>query len=118
MFANTWKKRQQNLFAERNTQSTDQGALFGIADAAEGSLPVVKIVLSQLGGYLYEKRLSLRPEDNVKWLLGIDEDEITDLFERSISELGCPLPKQTVVLPKMETVGEIINQVRLYCTSC
>lgn len=115
MFSNIWKKRQRQVLEERFHVSCLTHLLSGIEEGSEQEVSrVVAEVLSQLKGYLYEKNLEFLPDDNLNWLLGIDSDEITDIFERVVIALGYPILPNTTVIPSINTVDDLVNEVRNY----
>lgn len=119
VFANIWKKRQHTALAERGTASPpDYNVLFDIDQSDEVGSRVMKTVLSRLSEYLYEKNLVLLPDDKLQWLIGIDDDEITHLFEKTVVSLGCSLPDRTVMIPKMKTVRDVLSEVQAFQSRC
>lgn len=115
MFKNIWKKRQTELASERANVPVNPVTDFGIEVDAQAQMNLLDCVLSELRGYLYEKRLVLKPDDELEWLLGIDQTEVTDLFETVISKLDCRRPEGVCVLPEIRTVGDLVREVRTFC---
>lgn len=117
MFWNRWKKRQTELLSEREDQPGAEFLPLDIDQSSSNEDEIMRCVLSELQGYLYERELPLKTDDELSWLFGIDEDEIIDLFEKVTVRLNCPQPDSTYALSPIRTVGDLIDEVRGFCSA-
>lgn len=115
MFRNVWKKRQAALAKKRANVAAVSALDFGIKASAKAQVDILNCVLSELHGYLYEKDLILKPEDDLEWVLGIDQTEVTDIFETLVSKVNCGLPENVCVLPPIRTVGDLVKEITTFC---
>lgn len=115
MFSNIWRKRQLQVLEERRHAACSTHFRSGAEEKDEQELGrVVAEVLSQLKGYLYEKDVEFLPDDDIRWLLGINSDEITDIFERVVIALDYPIPESQTTISDISTVDDLVKELIKY----
>ncbi len=109
--ANRWKERQQALQQERRFDRAAYSNLFQVSPKDDRAHAVLQQLMKSLQGYLYVRPLMLFPADNLGEVLGLDEDEITEIVVDVMKAMGRPTPNRQMLLPRISTVSDLHSAI-------
>lgn len=106
---NKWKKLQEQLRDQRRYTPDSYPELFGVDRSDAQTRAVLDKMIEVLDGYLYARPLMFEPGDELRGLLGLDDDEISDVITEVMRGVGRPDPSRPMRLPAMHTIGALFR---------
>jgi len=107
--ANKWKSRQEQLRTVRPYDPAAYPEMFGLEPHDVIARKTLNIMVKSLEGYLYGKPLMFRPDDDLSEIIGIDDDEISEIVREVMSALGKSQPSSPALLPKIRTAQDLLG---------
>jgi len=110
MMANRWKEKQRGLAVERTYDPSRYAEIFGLIDDPRAGA-ILGILMQISEGYSYVGSVMFYPDDDLYSVLGIDQNEISDVIESVVKRLGHNNPSQPVHTRPVSSVGELFEVV-------